>query len=431
MGNREIALYCIDNIVKQGADKSQCILKSNKKYELNFGNEDITLLRTTIDTNIDLVAIKDDKKSTITLNKLEEEAINTKIKELMEMCESAESDQCNDIAEEQPKEEFSSGASEPDLDKMYEFTSVFLKKLKEEFPQVKFSDGTTLEFNSSETNFLNSNGVDFKIVEGIYRVDIGFLAKEGEKSTSFTGFSYLFNELPLDFMEYADVRQRFKDIVSQLNCERIKDKFIGDIILTPELVVEMLYYYNINFLGDRSLIGGTSILKDKLNEKVANHNFTVKCMPLNDEIANKSFVTKDGYKTENISIIENGILKSFIIGLYAAKKIGKPVTKTDFNIVVDNGDKSIEDIIKSTKKGIILGRFSGDMPASNGDFSGVAKNSFYVENGEIKYAITETMITSNLKDMFNNIEEISIETLNTGESVTPWMKIKDVTISGN
>jgi len=421
MENREVALYCINNIMKQGADKSQCILKNNKKYELNFGNEGIALLRTTIDADIYLVAIKDDKKSTITLNKLEEEAINTKIKELMEMCQSAESDQCNDIAEEQPKEEFSSG----------EFTRVFLKKLKEEFPQVKFMDGTTLEFNSSETNFLNSNGVDFKIVEGIYRADIGFLAKEGEKSTSFTGFTYAFKELPLDFMEYADVRQRFKDIVSQLNCERIKDKFVGDIILTPELVVEILYYYNINFLGDSALISGTSILKGKLNEKIANDNLTVKCMPICDEIANKSFVTEDGYKTENISIIDKGILKSFIIGLYAAKKTEKPVTKTAFNIVVNNGDKSIEDIIKSTKKGIILGRFSGGMPASNGDFSGVAKNSFYVENGEIKHAITETMITSNLKDMFNNIEAISIETLNTGDSIAPWMKIKGVTISGN
>ncbi|HAK43797.1 MAG TPA: peptidase [Clostridium sp.] len=431
MENREIALYCIENIMKQGADKAQCILKNNKKYELNFGNEDITLLRTTIDTNIDLVAIKDDKKSTIALNKLDEETINIKIKELMEMCESAECDQYNDIAEEQLKEEFSSGVSEPDLDKMYEFTSVFLKKLKEEFPQVKFMDSTTVEFNSSETNFVNSNGVDFKVLEGMYGANISFLAKEGEKSTSFSYFAYEFNELPLDFMEYADVRQRFKDIVSQLNCEGIKDKFIGDIILTPELVVEMLYYYNINFLGDRALISDTSILKDKLNEKIANDNLTVRCMPLCDEIANKSFITEDGYKTENISIIDKGILKSFIIGLYTAKKTGKPVTKTTFNIVVDNGDKSLEDIIKSTKKGIILGRFSGGMPASNGDFSGVAKNSFYVENGEIKYAITETMITSNLKDMFNNIEEISIETLNTGSSITPWMKIKGVTISGN
>jgi len=154
-------------------------------------------------------------------------------------------------------------------------------------------------------------------------------------------------------------------------------------------------------------------------------------MPVCDEIANKSFITEDGYKTENISIIDKGILKSFIIGLYAAKKTGKQVTKTTFNIVVDNGDKSLEDIIKSTKKGIILGRFSGGMPASNGDFSGVAKNSFYVEGGKIRYAITETMITSNLKDMFNNIEEISKETLNTGDSIAPWMKIKDVTISGN
>jgi len=430
MENREIALYCIENIMKQGADKAQCILKNNKKHELNFGNEDITLLRTTIDASIDLVAIKDDKKSTIALNKLDEEVINIKIKELMEMCESAESDQCNDIAEEQPKEEFSSGVSEPDLDKMYEFTSVFLKKLREEFPQVKFMDSTTVEFNSSETNFVNSNGVDFKVLEGTYGVNIAFLAKEGEKSTSFSYFTYEFNELPLDFMEYADVRQRFKDIVSQLNCEGIKDKFVGDVILTPELVVEMLYYYRINFLGDRALISGTSILKDKLNEKIANDNLTVRCMPVCDEIASKSFVTEDGYKTENISIIDKGILKSFIIGLYTAKKTGKPVTKTAFNIVVDNGDKSLEDIIKSTKKGIILGRFSGGMPASNGDFSGVAKNSFYVEDGEIKYAITETMITSNLKDMFNNIEEISIETLNTGDSIAPWMKIKGVTISG-
>lgn len=431
MENREIALYCINNIVNQGADKSQCIFTHRKKYELNFGNGDINLLRTTIDTNIDLVAIKDNKKSTISSNKIDEDEINKKIKELMEMCESAESDKCNDIAEEQPKEEFNNGDTEPDLDKMYEFTSTFLKKLKKEFPQVKFMDGTTLEFNSSESNFVNSNGVDFKIVEGIYRANIVFLAKEGEKSTSFTGFSYVFNELPLDFMEYADVRQRFKDIVSQLVCNGIKDKFIGDIILTPELVGEMLYLYNVSFLGDSSLISGTSILKDKLNEKIASDILTVKCMPLCDEIANKNFITADGYKTENITIIDKGVLKSFIIDLYAAKKTGKSVTKTSFNIVVENGDKSIEDIIKSTKRGIILGRFSGGMPSSNGDFSGVAKNSFYVENGEIKYAITETMITSNLRDMFNNIEEISMETLNTGECVTPWMKIKGVTISGN
>lgn len=431
MENREIALYCINNIVNQGADKSQCIFTHRKKYELNFGNGDINLLRTTIDTNIDLVAIKDNKKSTISSNKIDEDEINKKIKELMEMCESAESDKCNDIAEEQPKKEFNNGDTEPDLDKMYEFTSTFLKKLKKEFPQVKFMDGTTLEFNSSESNFVNSNGVDFKIVEGIYRANIVFLAKEGEKSTSFTGFSYVFNELPLDFMEYADVRQRFKDIVSQLVCNGIKDKFIGDIILTPKLVGEMLYLYNVSFLGNSSLISGTSILKDKLNEKIASDILTVKCMPLCDEIANKNFITADGYKTENITIIDKGVLKSFIIDLYAAKKTGKSVTKTSFNIVVENGDKSIKDIIKSTKRGIILGRFSGGMPSSNGDFSGVAKNSFYVENGEIKYAITETMITSNLRDMFNNIEEISMETLNTGECVTPWMKIKGVTISGN
>ena len=48
----------------------------------------------------------------------------------------------------------------------------------------------------------------------------------------------------------------------------------------------MLYLYNVSFLGDSSLISGTSILKDKLNEKIASDILTVKCMPLCDEIAN-------------------------------------------------------------------------------------------------------------------------------------------------
>ncbi len=431
MENRELALWCIDNVIKQGADKAQCILRNSKKYELNFGNEGISLLRTTIDANIALVAIKDGKKSTISLNKIDEDTINAKIKELMDMCESAEVDECNDIAEFQPKEEFNQGDNEPDLEKMYRVTSSFLGKLKSEFPQIKFMDGTVMEFNSSEIIFMNSNEVEFKITEGIYETSIVFLAKEGEKSTSFTGFGYSFKELPEDFMEYGDVRQRLKDIVSQLHCKSIGEKFVGDIILTPELVVEMLYYYNIKFLGDGALINGTSILKDKLNEKVADEKLTVRCVPIGEEIPCKSFITMDGYKTENINLIENGVLKSFMLGLYAAKKTGREVTKTDFNLVVDKGEKSLEDIIKCTKKGIVLGRFSGGMPAPNGDFAGVAKNSFYVENGEIKYAITETMISSNLYDMFNNIEAISKETLNTGSSITPWMKINGVNISGN
>lgn len=428
MDNRDLALYCIDTIKAKGGDKASCNLYNSKKYEFNFTREGISLLRTTINEAANMLAIKDGKKATLALNKLDKDIFNEKINELIEMTDSAEADPCNDIAEYQQKENFTSGNSEPDLDRMYELTKKFLANIVKDYPQINFMDGTTLSFNMFEGVFMNSNGVDFKVKQGIYNLSVEFLAKEGKKSTSFNYFEYNFEELPEDFMEYADVRRRLEEIIKQIHCSSVS-KFVGDVILTPDVSMDMVNYYIMNFLSDGPMISGTSILKNKLNEKVASQKLTIKCMPVYNNIAHKKFITSDGIKTENLKLIEEGVLKSFMLSLYGAKKTEKSVAKTALNIVIESGDESLQEIIKNTKKGILLGRFSGGNPANNGDFNGVAKNSFYIENGEIKYALSETMISSNLYDMFNNIEVISKETVNSGSSILPWIKVNGVNIS--
>ena len=86
-------------------------------------------------------------------------------------------------------------------------------------------------------------------------------------------------------------------------------------------------------------------------------------------------------------------------------------------------------MIKDVDKGIILCRFSGGSPSDNGDFSGVAKNSFYIENGEIQYPITETMISGNIAQMFMNIIDISNDTIDFGYNILPWISFDGITIS--
>lgn len=429
MENRELALYCVDAIKNSGADKSKCSINYSKKYELNFTRDGISLLRTTIGGSVNMFAIKDNKKATMVLNKLDKDIIDEKIKDLIEMANSAEADECNDICEYQEKEDFTSGNSEPDLDRMYELVSKFLSRIEKEYPEVQLMDGTTVSFDSNESIFTNSNGVNFKINKGIYTAAICYLAKKGDKATSFNYFDYSFNELPEDLLEYADIKQKMEDIIKQIECDRV-GKFIGEVILTPGATLDMIHSYIMNFLGDSSMISGTSILKDKLDQKVAHESLTVKLMSTHSELADKTFITPDGIKAEDLTVIENGVLKSFILSLYAAKKIGKNVAKAGYNIVIQNGSTPLEEIVKKTNRGIILGRFSGGQPANNGDFSGVAKNSFYVENGQVKYPISETMITSNLYDMFNNIDDISVEVINSGSSILPWIKVRGVNISG-
>ena len=85
---------------------------------------------------------------------------------------------------------------------------------------------------------------------------------------------------------------------------------------------------------------------------------------------------------------------------------------------------------KSVDKGLIMGGFSGGEPGANGEFSGVAKNSFFVENGEIKYAVSETMVNGNLGEIFKNIRDISRELVCNGNSVVPYIAVDGVVISG-
>ena len=97
--------------------------------------------------------------------------------------------------------------------------------------------------------------------------------------------------------------------------------------------------------------------------------------------------------------------------------------------IVKPGDKALNDMISGVDKGVLLSRFSGGSPSDNGDFSGVAKNSYYIENGKIKYPISETMVSGNIFQMLHDIKNISKETINDGSSIYPWIQFSGLTIS--
>ena len=86
-------------------------------------------------------------------------------------------------------------------------------------------------------------------------------------------------------------------------------------------------------------------------------------------------------------------------------------------------------MIKNIDKGILLCRSSGGYPSDAGDFSGVAKNSYYIENGQIKHPLIETMVSGNISDMLLNIRDISNKNINFGNKILPWIAFDGLTIS--
>ncbi|MCZ6871304.1 MAG: metallopeptidase TldD-related protein, partial [Gammaproteobacteria bacterium] len=163
---------------------------------------------------------------------------------------------------------------------------------------------------------------------------------------------------------------------------------------------------------------------------VAGEKLTLHSRPASDEIATGYFVTNDGFEAHDTTIIQNGVLRTYLLDLYGANKTGHARAETGGGcFVIEPGDSSYDEMVSHIDEGILITRFSGGVPSPKGDFSGVAKNSYYISGGQIRQPVSETMIAGNLVDMWNSIEEISRERVDFGTQIMPWIRMSGVSVS--
>ena len=163
----------------------------------------------------------------------------------------------------------------------------------------------------------------------------------------------------------------------------------------------------------------------------ADPSFNMSFNPCSEDVVIPERYTEEGYPTENFDLIRDGRLVSFALSQYGANKTGgKRAGNSSSGMTVKSGDRTLEEIIGGIDRGILVMRFSGGSPAPSGEYSGVAKNSFLIENGKITGALTETMISGCVPDMLNHIRGISSDTLKDGNGSLPYIAFDGITISG-
>lgn len=427
---RETAKFCLDSLAGAGAEKSQAVYVKSQKHELNVEAGKISLLRTTFNTNIRLTAIKDSRRGTVNLNLTDKTSIEEASKTALEITQASAQDSAYDISEKQPQAEFDNNIEKPDLDMMYEKLVSFLSEAKRLYPYIMF-ENLIIDFSRRTEYLLNSNGVDFKSSGGIYNFVALFTAKDGKKTSSFNYSGVSLKNLDKKLLSCGSINTLLRQSSGQLDPKHINGKFTGDIIVTPDCLNDFLSFITDQSIGDGAIIAGTSVYKDKIDKEIASSKFTLHSKPVSDEIADGYHVTPDGFKAENQTIVDKGVLKTFLLGLYGSRKTGlKRSPNSGGCYIVDPGDTAFDDMVKSVERGILLARVSGGEPNNNGDFSAVAKNSYYIENGEIKYPISETMISGNIQKMLMDMKDISRERIDFGNVIFPWILFPGLTVSG-
>jgi PmbA protein len=191
-----------------------------------------------------------------------------------------------------------------------------------------------------------------------------------------------------------------------------------------------------------ALYKGASFLIDRLGKKLAPDFVTIYDdgrMP--GGLGSRPF-DGEGLPTRKTTVVERGVLTSYLLDTYSGKKLGLASTgnasrsvgespsvgPTNFYLVP--GTKSPEEIIASVREGLYVTELIGfGVNLVTGDYSrGVC--GFWIENGELAYPVEEITIAGNLKHMFADIEMIGSDLVFRGRIASPTIKIAEMTIAG-
>jgi PmbA protein len=213
------------------------------------------------------------------------------------------------------------------------------------------------------------------------------------------------------------------------------------VVLDPLVAASILHHIFEGVNGD-SVYRGASFLAGKLGQKVANDCVTV----IDDGTMVGGFGTSpfdgEGIPTRRTPVIENGMLKSYLLNTYTAKKLGLQTTAnasrglagtpgiSPGNYFLQPGSKTPQQIVGGVTVGLYVTEFLGQgVNLVTGDYSRGA-SGLWISGGEFAYPVEEITLAGNLKEIFLSITEIGNDLEFRGAVASPTIRIDGLTVGG-
>src|ERR1700745_3887534 len=226
----------------------------------------------------------------------------------------------------------------------------------------------------------------------------------------------------------------------RLGARKVKTAHVP-VVFDPLVATSILEHIFEGVNGD-SVYRGASFLAGKLGQKIAGENVTV----IDDGTMPGGFGTSpfdgEGIPTRRKLVIENGVLKSYLLNTYTAKKLGLRTTANHSrglagkpgigpgNYFLEPGTKTPKEIIGDVKEGLYVTEFLGHgANLVTGDYSRGA-SGLWISGGELTYPVEEITVAGNLKDMFFHISEIANDLEFRGSVASPTIRIDGLTVGG-
>jgi PmbA protein len=428
--------------IRYGADDVEAYASLDKEVEVFIERNDIKMGKAHSKSVLGIRVFKNKAAGFAAINDLSPESIREAAVNALNVAKTAPPDKFNALPERsKPKllqGIYDKGAESFTAKNVLEKALLMLTTAKDYDRRITVDSGT---FNAviSYDAIRNSNGIEMSERISVFSWAIVGMAVDGSDISNFdyqTGGTHNVRGINVELTskEFAE------NAIGSLGAKRI-ESFKGSVILSPDAVAEVIVSPIVSSVNSNAVQKGMSKFALKLEKNVASKKLTIiDDGTFTEGLAASSF-DREGVPHKPLKLIENGILRSFMYNTYTAAKDNVKSTGHatgggrasssvgPTNIIMQDGKESLDSIVKDIRKGMLVTRFSGNVSSVSGDFSGVIKGGFFIENGQKRYAIKETLIAGNVYTSLNNIYSISKERKMIGTMLLPYVCIENVSMT--
>jgi len=306
-------------------------------------------------------------------------------------------------------------------------------------PRIGNSEGASFDTYAGRHIFANSRGFADEYRSSVCSLGVAPVARAGESMErdfwDTTARSFAALESPESVGRTAARRA-----LRRLNPVKVDTQKVP-VVFEPRVARSLLDHI-FEAVHGMSIYRHESFLAGMLGEKVASQNLTVVDDGAIPGLFGSSPFDDEGVPSRRTVVIERGVLKSYLLNSYAARKLGMKTTGNASrgltgnagighgNFFAEKGVQTPERIVAGIPNGFYVTELIGyGVNVVTGDYSRGAAG-LWIRGGELAYAVSEVTIAGNLKEMLAGLEALGSDLEFRGSVAAPTIKIGEMTVGG-
>ena len=417
-----LAGQVLDTARKAGADSAELMISASRGYSLNVRQQAVESLEFQQDRELSLTVYVGLRKGVASTGDLTEAGLRDAVTAAVDIARATGEDPCHGLAEASL---MATHFPDLDLDHPWDIAPADAVLLAQEAERaalavdarIRQSEGAGFSSHRSHSLYANSHGFLGARTGTSHGYNCAVVAADGDDMQRDDWYTYHRRADQLESPESVG-REAGRRAVRRLGARRIRTQ-AAPVLFVPELARGLIGSF-IGAISGGALYRRASFLLDAMDQPIFPAGVSVHQRPYLPCAAASSAFDGEGVATRDRTLIDDGVLRGWVLGSYSARRLGLTATGNAgglFNLLLEAPREPFDHLLKRMGRGLLVTELMGSgVNGVTGDYSRGAAG-FWVENGEIAHPVDELTIAGNLRDLYKNF-------IGFGDDIRPYATLQ-------